>query len=91
MVIFSLSRCFFLDKYIKNACILLLCHLQKEDTKIPGGLEITASPDKQVNRSQTIELNVIGAESLKSDGLIFEWQCSKLNNHSLATNGHQLF
>ncbi|XP_014843096.1 PREDICTED: polycystic kidney disease protein 1-like 2 isoform X1 [Poecilia mexicana] len=47
----------------------------KEDSKIPGGLEITASPDKQVDRGQTVELNVIGAESLNSNGLIFEWQC----------------
>ncbi|KAM4743702.1 polycystin-1-like protein 2 [Anableps anableps] len=47
----------------------------KEKSEIPSGLEIMASPDRQVDRSQTVELKLASAESLNSKGLIFEWQC----------------
>ncbi|KAK5620417.1 hypothetical protein CRENBAI_024454 [Crenichthys baileyi] len=57
--------------------ILQACqnYSSKDPSGISGSLEITATPDRLVNRSQSVELNVAVAESLDTKGLIFEWQC----------------
>ncbi|MEQ2239228.1 hypothetical protein ILYODFUR_002316, partial [Ilyodon furcidens] len=57
--------------------ILQACqnYSSKDPSETSGSLEITTTPDKLVNHSQSVKLNVAGAESLDSKGLIFEWQC----------------
>ncbi|XP_038154610.1 polycystic kidney disease protein 1-like 2 [Cyprinodon tularosa] len=55
----------------------------EDNYEISGGLEITASPDQFVDHSQSVELNVAGAEFRDSKRFIFEWQC---NGHCSCRN-----
>ncbi|CAJ1049631.1 polycystic kidney disease protein 1-like 2 [Xyrichtys novacula] len=48
---------------------------KNESTEESVDLKITATPDTVVDYTQSVTLNISGAESLPSEGLTFKWKC----------------